>query len=467
MKMTIVFVMALTAILTSSDASGPESINTASFSVNDDEKTYKFLRTFQEENCDTNIPNVHHSSDGIITIDVMNCDDIQQTESVFYRGFMHAYGHFSPEQIGIKGDGDIGQYLKDWFAGDHFQHIKNCKNPTYCLAAKKENRVVGYVVFEQLDTIGTIYLYSIAVDPEMHGRGIGRELIQSISDCVPTTKIVVHTRNVNVPAIAFYKKLGFVESDCVSPYYQELAHVLVGFELCREICKLHVQKTQQLNECSLMLRPSPTGGIGLFAVHDIAAGTPVITNTFNTRKMKNTDVASSFKKYCVFLENDECEAPERFDRMESIWFVNHADNANLMRTAPKTAIATRDIKAGEEVFMNYNEFNEPEGAKEAYYAPGATRTNPLVIFARITPKQEYFNAAKEAVLKIIPTTLLEPGCRIFSLHEADGELILYEMWENEEALNLHHEQEYTKAVFAQYEYWLAKPVHIEKMVQVG
>ena len=163
-----------------------------------------------------------------ITIEAMKLDDVEQTESVFYRGFMQAYGHYKPEQIGIQGNMD--EYLKAWFV-DHCHHVKRHEKPTHLLAAKKDNCIVGYIVFEELESQGSIYLYSIAVDPEMHGKGIGKLLIKSMIDSVPAKKIIVHTRNVNAASITFYKKLGFVESDCISPYYQELAHVLVGFEL--------------------------------------------------------------------------------------------------------------------------------------------------------------------------------------------------------------------------------------------
>jgi ribosomal protein S18 acetylase RimI-like enzyme len=64
----------------------------------------------------------------------------------------------------------------------------------------------------------------------MHSKGIGKQLIYAIPDYAPTTKIIVHTRTVNAPAIAFYTKLGFIPSSAPS-YYPELDHILVGFEL--------------------------------------------------------------------------------------------------------------------------------------------------------------------------------------------------------------------------------------------
>lgn len=48
--------------------------------------------------------------------------------------------------------------------------------------------------------------------------------------------------------------------------------------------------------------------------------------------------------------------------------------------------------------------------------------------------------------------------------EGNGALHLFECFENEQALQLHYEQDYTKAVFAQYEEWLEKPVEVTKML---
>lgn len=92
---------------------------------------------------------------------------------------------------------------------------------------------------------------------------------------------------------------------------------------------------------------------------------------------------------------------------------------------------------------------------------------PYIAFARIVPKPEHLNAAKEAILGLIPKTLEEPGCQVFTLHEpgdeSDEALYLYEVFDDEDAFNFHHEQEYTKAVFKAYENWLAEPVEIKKL----
>ena len=95
---------------------------------------------------------------------------------------------------------------------------------------------------------------------------------------------------------------------------------------------------------------------------------------------------------------------------------------------------------------------------------------PLSVFACITPKAEHFEDAKSAISAILDRTRSEHGCRLFMLHE-DGErcgrLFLFEMWDDDAALQRHYEQPYTREVFAAYEDWLAEPVAITKMTPVG
>lgn len=90
-------------------------------------------------------------------------------------------------------------------------------------------------------------------------------------------------------------------------------------------------------------------------------------------------------------------------------------------------------------------------------------SDQLTVFARITPEPEHLDAARRAVLGIVPATRAEPGCRMFMLHEdrdGGGCLYLYELWEDETALAAHYDQPYTQAVLASYREWLAKPVEL-------
>jgi quinol monooxygenase YgiN len=93
-------------------------------------------------------------------------------------------------------------------------------------------------------------------------------------------------------------------------------------------------------------------------------------------------------------------------------------------------------------------------------------TEPIHIFATIRPKPEHFEAARNAIARIVPMTLEEKGCQVFSLFEAlsePGTLHLFEIFDNEVALADHYAQDYTANVFDAYEDWLAEPVHIQKL----
>lgn len=120
-------------------------------------------------------------------------------------------------------------------------------------------------------------------------------------------------------------------------------------------------------EFSFALKPSALGGIGVFATHDIPKGTRVYTNSFNMRKLNAKDIPDELRKYCIYLDNNECLCPERFDRMDVSWYMNHADEPNLVEVSEGHVIAARDIKTGDEITVDYNALGEPEHLKEDFY----------------------------------------------------------------------------------------------------
>lgn len=89
-----------------------------------------------------------------------------------------------------------------------------------------------------------------------------------------------------------------------------------------------------------------------------------------------------------------------------------------------------------------------------------------VVFATIRPKREHFEKARAALEELIPPTLAEPGCHVFSAFESreePGVLHLFEVFDDDAAVTFHYEQDYTKAVFASYKDWLARPVEVQHM----
>ena len=90
----------------------------------------------------------------------------------------------------------------------------------------------------------------------------------------------------------------------------------------------------------------------------------------------------------------------------------------------------------------------------------------LFIFATIRPEPDFFEDARLALEALIPPTLAEPGCHMFSVFVSRDEptvLHLFECFENDAALEAHYAQSYTREVFGQYEGWLASPVEIRKL----
>jgi len=124
---------------------------------------------------------------------------------------------------------------------------------------------------------------------------------------------------------------------------------------------------QSWTEFSFILKPSSIGGIGVFATHDISIGTRVFSGNFTSRKVQIKDVHPDFLKYCIYVNDNECLSPERFDHMQIGWYLNHSDKPNIAKNSEGLVLAVRDIKAGDEIFCDYNQLNEPDHLKEAYY----------------------------------------------------------------------------------------------------
>ena len=123
-------------------------------------------------------------------------------------------------------------------------------------------------------------------------------------------------------------------------------------------------------EFSFILKPSEHG-VGVFATHDIKEGTYLIffaeeTELTNlTVIRKNEDVPELFQQYCVD-RGETLVCPRDFGRMEIGWHLNHSKTPNAYHKN-YDYYALRDIKAGEEITIDYNTLEEPEEPKEDYY----------------------------------------------------------------------------------------------------
>jgi len=61
----------------------------------------------------------------------------------------------------------------------------------------------------------------------------------------------------------------------------------------------------------------------------------------------------------------------------------------------------------------------------------------VTVIAKITPQPEHRDAVKEAILEVIPAVHAEPGCELYSLHEAPDCFVMVEKWATTADLGVH------------------------------
>ncbi|MBK8290410.1 MAG: SET domain-containing protein [Flammeovirgaceae bacterium] len=115
----------------------------------------------------------------------------------------------------------------------------------------------------------------------------------------------------------------------------------------------------------VMLRPSPVGGVGVFAIREIPKGcrsmfsNPDINEKWIKVSRQEVEALPTFTQdiivnYCLF-DADAYFVPEHgFKKLDSSYYLNHSANPNLVSINEGEYFeATRDIKANEELFLDY------------------------------------------------------------------------------------------------------------------
>ncbi|KLO30072.1 antibiotic biosynthesis monooxygenase [Mycolicibacter heraklionensis] len=62
---------------------------------------------------------------------------------------------------------------------------------------------------------------------------------------------------------------------------------------------------------------------------------------------------------------------------------------------------------------------------------------PVVVVATFAVKPESVEAVREICTKAVAEVHDEPGCQLYSLHEADGAFVFVEQWADADALKAH------------------------------
>jgi SET domain-containing protein len=133
-------------------------------------------------------------------------------------------------------------------------------------------------------------------------------------------------------------------------------------------------KEELLNELSnntwVMIKPSGTHGIGVFAVRDIPAGCKELFSKemgeWTTVPRKEIDALPLHAKdivenYCLYDEENYFIPAKGFKVMDLSLFLNHADEPNIISVNDGEYFETiKEIKKGEELFIDYGEIVDGE-----------------------------------------------------------------------------------------------------------
>ncbi len=112
------------------------------------------------------------------------------------------------------------------------------------------------------------------------------------------------------------------------------------------------------------LKPStiPGAGVGVFAAADIPAGA-VLHELFADDDVRfltwaefaALDVPAGVKENFAVRYDDGCYLPRDFTRVSVGWFLNDSRDPNLAHDADYVYSALREVRAGEELFIDYDQ----------------------------------------------------------------------------------------------------------------
>ncbi len=126
------------------------------------------------------------------------------------------------------------------------------------------------------------------------------------------------------------------------------------------------------NNTYVMLRPSAIEGVGVFAIRDIPKGCrdmfgkPDKAEDWITIPKKEIDTLPDHAQflvgnYCLFDDENYYVPAQGFKKMDVSLFLNHSDNPNIISINDGDYFeAIRDIRAGEELLLDYGEIVEGE-----------------------------------------------------------------------------------------------------------
>jgi ribosomal protein S18 acetylase RimI-like enzyme len=147
----------------------------------------------------------------MVTIQKAKIEDVKEIQDVFYKTWLATYPN---KKAGITIE-DIEERFKNRFSEKNIRkretQILDAPENKFFLVAKDRDKVIGACIAVKEADINQ--LQAIYVLPEYQGRGVGQMFWTKIQEFFARDKrTIVQVADYNDKAIAFYQKLGFVDT---------------------------------------------------------------------------------------------------------------------------------------------------------------------------------------------------------------------------------------------------------------
>lgn len=113
-------------------------------------------------------------------------------------------------------------YVKRWsFSEDEFRNYIELVNCGLSLGAYDAEQLVGIAISEKIEWNRSLWIREFGVAESYRRKGVGRQLMAKAAEVAKAEGLrilVCESQNTNVPAIDFYRSVGF-EVDCVDLSY--------------------------------------------------------------------------------------------------------------------------------------------------------------------------------------------------------------------------------------------------------
>jgi hypothetical protein len=125
------------------------------------------------------------------------------------------------------------------------------------------------------------------------------------------------------------------------------------------------------------LKPSRIHGVGVFAIRSIPQGTYVFPEDDEpiiwVHKRQTEEIPRVLKDLYddfAIIKGDKFGCPRSFGLLTMSWYLNHSDEPNMVTDEDYRFHARREIKAGEELTVDYSTYSDqPKITEKRAYSP--------------------------------------------------------------------------------------------------